>query len=341
MTIFFELPVLDKTLKNSSLLFHPNKNEEMTLELSSLPTPAKGEYKPEWLKIRPPKGEAVTRIQHLLRSNHLNTVCEEAHCPNLAECWLTGTATLMIGGKICTRSCHFCAIQTARRPPALDPNEPFQVAKSIVALGLRYVVLTSVDRDDLPEGGAHHFASTIREIKRLNPSIVIEALVPDFRGNPEAIQMIVESKLDVYAHNIETIERLQSTVRDPRAHYEQSLLTLRTAKIIAKKLAHPLFTKSSIMLGLGEKSEELEQTFRDLRTNEIDFLTLGQYLRPSPQHLPVKRYLFPSEFETLGKIAENYGFLYVASGPMIRSSYRAGEFFIKNIIKKRRANDAI
>ena len=274
----------------------------------------------------------------MLRARSLHTVCEEAHCPNVAECWAGGTATFMLGGDTCTRACRFCAIKTARVPPPLDASEPKLVAESIATLGLHYVVLTSVDRDDMEDGGAGHFAETIREIKRLNSEIIVEALVPDFRGDERAVKTIVDSGLDVYAHNIETVSRLQYRVRDPRAGYEQSLRTLEAAKRIAQ--ATPgraeLFTKSSIMLGLGESPEELEETYSDLRTYGVDVLTLGQYLRPSMQHLPVEKYVSPDEFAQYQRVAEGKGFLYVASGPMVRSSYRAGEFFIEGVITKRR-----
>lgn len=292
--------------------------------------------KPEWLRIRPPGGESYTQIKGLLRERNLHTVCEEAHCPNVAECWASGTATFMLGGDTCTRACRFCAVKTARVPPPLDPKEPYHVAESIAALGLHYVVLTSVDRDDLKDGGASHFATTIREIKRLDPKIIVEALVPDFRGDTEAIEALVESRLDVYAHNIETVERLQYRVRDPRAGYLQSLATLRLAKNYARSIGHSMFTKSAVMLGLGETEAELQSAFDDLRAYDVDVLTLGQYLRPSLQHLPVEKYWSPEEFDQLGKQAESKGFLYVASGPMVRSSYRAGEFFIQGVIEKRR-----
>jgi lipoic acid synthetase len=334
MAIFLELPVLDS---DGSFKAHPL---ERPLSPSKAAQILAGR-KPEWLKIRPPGGEAYTQIKGLLRERRLHTVCEEAHCPNVAECWSSGTATFMLGGDTCTRACRFCAIKTARIPPPLDPEEPFHIAESIATLGLHYVVLTSVDRDDLKDGGAGHFAATIREIKRLDPSIIVEALVPDFRGDLEAVQMIVDSRLDVYAHNIETVQRLQYRVRDPRAGYVQSLATLRAAKAYAKTIDHALFTKSAIMLGLGEQEGELEESFTDLRSYDVDVLTLGQYLRPSMQHLPVERYVTPEEFDGLGKKAEAQGFLYVASGPMVRSSYRAGEFFIKGVIEKRRAENAI
>jgi lipoic acid synthetase len=290
--------------------------------------------KPEWLKIRPPGGENYTRIKGLLRERNLHTVCEEAHCPNVSECWASGTATFMLGGDTCTRACRFCAIKTSRTPPPLDPEEPYHVAESIAALGLHYVVLTSVDRDDLKDGGANHFATTIREIKRLDSSISVEALVPDFRGDTEAVEIIVDSGLDVYAHNIETVNRLQYRVRDPRANYEQSLATLRHAKNYSAK-SRPdkkMYTKSAVMLGLGETESELLEAFNDLRTYDVDVLTIGQYLRPSMDHLPVENFVSPEQFASLGKQAESKGFLYVASGPMVRSSYKAAELFLKGKI---------
>lgn len=295
--------------------------------------------KPEWLKIRPPSGESYSHIKGMLKERTLHTVCEEAHCPNVAECWASGTATFMLGGDTCTRACRFCAVKTARLPPPLDPEEPFQIAQSVATLGLHYVVLTSVDRDDLKDGGANHFAQTIREIKRLNSKIIVEALVPDFRGDFGAVGIIVESGLDVYAHNIETVKSLQYRVRDPRANYLQSLTTLRAAKSHAQKIGRSeLFTKSSIMLGLGETRAELHEAFADLRNEDVDVLTLGQYLRPSMSHLPVENYVSPEEFLKLKQEAEGFGFLYVASGPLVRSSYRAGEFFIQGMIEKKRGN---
>ncbi len=293
--------------------------------------------KPEWLKIRPPAGENYTQIKGMLRERNLHTVCEEAHCPNLTECWASGTATFMLGGDTCTRACRFCAIKTARIPPPLDPNEPAMIAESIAALRLKYVVLTSVDRDDLPDGGAGHFAATIREIKKRDPHVIIEALVPDFRGDTEAVKTIVDSGLDVYAHNIETVKRLQYRVRDPRAGYEQSLQTLRFAKNWAVVSGRSkLYTKSAIMLGIGEADSELPEAFDDLLTYGVDVLTMGQYLRPSLEHLPVDRYVSPAEFEALGELARKKGFLYVASGPMVRSSYKAAEFFIQGVVESDR-----
>jgi len=325
MAITQELPILDTPARATARPLSPSKAREI---LQS--------KKPEWLKIRPPGGESYTRIKGLLRERGLHTVCEEAHCPNVSECWASGTATFMLGGDTCTRACRFCAVKTARIPPPLDPKEPHHVAESIAALQLKYVVLTSVDRDDLKDGGANHFAETIREIKRLDPSIAVEALVPDFRGDTEAVKIIVDSGLDVYAHNIETVKRLQYRVRDPRAAYEQSLGTLRFAKEYARANGRELYTKSAVMLGLGETDAELSEAFDDLRTYDVDVLTLGQYLRPSLSHLPVERFPTPDDFIRYGKEAESKGFLYVASGPMVRSSYKAAELFLKGKVSQRR-----
>ena len=259
--------------------------------------------KPEWLKIRPPAGENYQEIKSLLRERKLHTVCEEAHCPNVSECWAGGTATFMLGSDTCTRACRFCAVKTARRPPPLDPQEPVHVGESIAALGLRYVVLTSVDRDDLSDGGAAHFAATIREIKRLDSRVVVEALVPDFRGDLKAVETVVDSGVDVYGHNVETVKRLQYRVRDPRAGYEQSLGTLDHARRYGQSNGKKIYTKSSIMVGLGEREDELIETYRDLRGISVDVLTLGQYLRPTVSHLPVERYYSPDEFKALGERA--------------------------------------
>jgi lipoic acid synthetase len=290
--------------------------------------------KPEWLKIRPPAGENYSKIKGLLRERGLHTVCEEAHCPNVAECWASGTATFMLGTEVCTRACRFCAVKTARRPPPLDPEEPYKIAEAVAALKLKYVVLTSVDRDDLPDGGASHFATTIRELKRLDPGLLVEALVPDFRGNEADVATLVESGLDVYAHNIETVYRLQYRVRDPRAGYAQSLNTLRFARAHARSRGQVLHTKSAIMLGLGEEQPEILQAFSDLRDAGVDVITLGQYLRPSLSHLPVERYYSPDEFASLEKQAQAAGFLYVAAGPMVRSSYKAAELFLEGLIRQ-------
>ncbi len=288
--------------------------------------------KPEWLKVRPPSGEAYARVKELLRSLDLHTVCKEAHCPNVWECWGGGTATIMLMGDTCTRGCRFCAVKSGNPHGILDLDEPRKVAMAVAEMDLSYVVLTSVDRDDLPDGGAAHFAKTVRDIKARRPDMLVEALIPDFRGDLAAVRQVVESGVDVLDHNIETVERLQGTVRDRRANYAQSLTVLRAAK----GMREGLFTKSSIMLGLGETRDEILQTMHDLRASDVDILTLGQYLRPSSWHIAVQEYVPPETFDGLRAAGEAMGFAYVAAGPLIRSSYRAGEFFMEKVIRARR-----
>ncbi|HLE54848.1 MAG TPA: lipoyl synthase [Thermoplasmata archaeon] len=291
------------------------------------------ERKPEWLRVRPPAGENYAHVKTLLRDLGLHTVCAEAHCPNVAECWGGGTATIMLLGDLCTRGCRFCAVRSGNPHGLVDGGEPGKVAAAVADLGLSYVVLTSVDRDDLPDGGAAHFAATIHEIKARDSDILVEALIPDFQGDLEAVRTVVEARPDVLDHNIETVRRLQSVARDPRATYAQSLAVLKGAKAMRADLV----TKSSIMLGLGETREEILTTMRDLRANEVDLLTLGQYLRPSEWHLPVHEYVAPETFDEFREAGEAMGFLYVAAGPLVRSSYRAGEFFLERVIRERRA----
>lgn len=290
------------------------------------------ERKPEWLRVRPPAGENYTRLKGLLRSLDLHTVCEEAHCPNVWECWGGGTATIMLMGDTCTRGCRFCAVKSGNPHGVLNLDEPQKVAVALAELDLSYVVLTSVDRDDLLDGGASHFARTIREIKARRPEMIVEALIPDFQGDLDAVRTVVESGVDVLDHNVETVERLQARVRDPRANYNQSLKVLAGAKAIRPGL----FTKSSIMLGLGETEEEVVAAMRDLRAIGVDILTIGQYLRPSNWHLPVDEYVPPERFDQYREIGESIGFRYVASGPLVRSSYRAGEYFLEKVIRDRR-----
>jgi len=288
--------------------------------------------KPDWLKVRAPVGETWRSLKDLLRGKTLHTVCEEARCPNVGECWGGGTATVMIMGDTCTRGCRFCAVTTGNPRGWLDPLEPENTAEALERMGLRYVVLTSVDRDDLPDGGAAHFAATVRAIKRRTPDMVVEVLIPDFRGDVHALRRIVESGADVVAHNVETVERLTPRVRDRRATYEQSLRVLADLKSIDPAL----FTKSSIMVGLGETADEVDGAMRDLRRVGVDVLTLGQYLRPSQKHLPVVEYVHPDQFEAWRRAGEAMGFMYVASGPLVRSSYRAGEFFLEGLVRRRR-----
>lgn len=291
--------------------------------------------KPEWLKIRPPSGERFTDIRATLRDHDLHTVCEEANCPNLGECWSgrngPGTATFMLMGDRCSRGCNFCDVETGGMAP-LDPDEPENVASAIAEIGLDYVVITSVDRDDLPDQGAGHFARTIREIREHHPGILIEVLIPDFQGEPDLIRKIIAAQPDVIAHNVETVERLQWPVRDRRAGYEQSLTVLEQ---IARE--SDIYSKTSLMLGVGEYDDEVYQTLRDLREVGVDIVTLGQYLQPSRSHLGVEQYVHPHKFQTWQAVADDLGFLYCASGPMVRSSYRAGELFVDAVLRDGRS----
>jgi lipoic acid synthetase len=289
------------------------------------------ERKPEWLRVRPPSGDNYAHLKGLFRSLDLHTVCEEAHCPNVWECWGGGTATIMLMGDTCTRGCHFCAVKSGNPHGVLDLDEPRKVAIALADMDLTYVVLTSVDRDDLPDGGASHFAKTVREIKGRRPDLLVEALIPDFQGDLAAVRSVVDAGVDVLDHNIETVERLQAVIRDRRANYAQSLRVLRGAK----GMRDGLFTKSSIMLGLGETRDEVLETMRDLHESEVDIVTLGQYLRPSDWHLPVQEYVPPETFDGLREAGEAMGFAYVAAGPLVRSSYRAGEFFLEKVIRDR------
>lgn len=284
--------------------------------------------------MRYPSGENYEKIKARLRRHDLHTVCEEAHCPNVAECWGGGTATFMLMGDTCTRGCRFCMVKSGNPHGTLDIFEPVKVADTIADLGLRYVVLTSVDRDDLLDGGAEHFASTIRAIKKRDSNVITEVLIPDFQGNLRDVSKIVHAGPEVIAHNIETTRTLTPKIRDPRATYEQSLRVLKGIK----ELNPSIYTKSSIMMGLGEVEPDVIAAMEDLRTVDVDILTLGQYLRPSKGHIPVSKYVSPDEFEHYKQLAENLGFLYVASGPFVRSSYRAGEFFLEALIRKKRLN---
>jgi lipoic acid synthetase len=284
--------------------------------------------KPAWLRVRFPAGENVGRIRARAREGGLHTVCEESLCPNMGECWREGTATFMLLGEVCTRGCRFCAVKTARTPPPPDLREPEKVGAAVAKLGLRYVVLTSVDRDDLPDGGADHFARTVEALKREDPGLLVEALVPDFRGDGAALARIAGCGADVLAHNLETVERLAPIVRDLRAGYRQSLEVLAELK----RRSGGTWTKSSLMLGLGEEDGEVLAALRDLRAAGCDFLTMGQYLQPSRRHLPVAAYLPPARFEEWGRRAEALGFRYVAAGPLVRSSYRAGELYLRALL---------
>lgn len=289
--------------------------------------------KPEWLKVRAPGGQTFRGIKDLLRGLTLHTVCEEARCPNVGECWGGGTATIMVMGDVCTRGCRFCAVKTGNPHGLLDPDEPENTAEALSRLGLRYVVITSVDRDDLPDGGADHFSRTVAAIKRRTPELVVEVLIPDFMGDRDALARLLEGGPDVVAHNLETVRRLTPKVRDRRATYDQSLEVLRTLK----SLQPNLFTKTSLMVGLGETEPEVREAMQDAREVGVDVLTFGQYLRPTPKHLPVVEYVTPQQFEIYRETGDAMGFMYTASGPLVRSSYRAGEFFLEGQIRRRRA----
>ena len=285
--------------------------------------------KPDWLVVNPPTGRNYSDLKDLFGRLNLHTVCEEAHCPNVHECWGGGTATLMLMGDVCSRACRFCMVTPGKPSGVLDKFEPENVSFALSEMGLKYVVLTSVDRDDLPDGGAAHFAETIRLVKQRIPDLLVEVLIPDFQGDLDALRTVVEARPDVIAHNIETTLSLTPRVRDPRASYWQSLSVLRNVK----KLSPKTFTKSSIMVGLGESEEEVIEAMTHLRRAGVEFLTVGQYLRPSSRHLPVIEYVKPSQFERYRVAGEDLGFQYVASGPLVRSSYRAGEFFIRSAVE--------
>jgi lipoyl synthase len=279
---------------------------------------------PDWIKARLPTGENYQDLKRILRGLELNTVCEEAHCPNIGECWEQRTATIMILGDTCTRACGFCAVKTGR-PTWNDEDEPRRAAEAIAQMRLEHVVVTSVARDDLPDGGAHIFANTIRELRVACPGMGVEVLIPDFNGNDEPLRTVMEAGPDILNHNVETVERLQKPVRK-RARYRRSLEVLVRAKDFAREFTGrdgTVHTKSSLMVGLGETRDELSQTFRDLRAADCDILTIGQYLRPSLQHLPLERYVHPSEFVEMKEEALALGFKHVESGPLVRSSYHA------------------
>jgi lipoyl synthase len=281
--------------------------------------PVARERKPDWLKVPLPSGIGYKSIKDIVDTHGLATVCQEAMCPNIAECWSAGTATFMLMGSVCTRACKFCAVNTGNPQGRLDPLEPAHIADAVDKMGLQYVVLTSVDRDDLPDGGAAHFARTVRAIKARTPHVKVEALTPDFGGNLESVNEVVHSGIEVYAQNLETVRRLTHPVRDPRAGYDQTLGVLKGAKAIKPDI----ITKTSLMLGLGETREEVLETMRDVREAGVDIMTFGQYLRPTRNHLPVERYVTPAEFEEIRLEGLALGFMEVVSGALVRSSYKA------------------
>jgi len=292
--------------------------------------------KPPWLKVKMPGSPRYHTIKNRARQLKLATVCEEARCPNIGECWGGGTATFMVMGDTCTRGCRFCSVNTSRKPDALDPDEPYNLGEAIAEMGLDYVVVTSVDRDDVEDGGAGHFAECIRQSRIQSPKTMIEVLIPDFSGNIGHLLKVVEAQPEVIAHNIETVERLTHPVRDPRAGYRQSLDVLAAIKTIDPNR----YTKSSIMIGLGETQDEVLTTMEDLRAVGCDFLTLGQYLQPTKKHLKVHEFVTPEVFERYRTVGLDMGFKYVASGPLVRSSYKAGEFFIREYIQKQQGIEA-
>jgi lipoic acid synthetase len=285
-----------------------------------------GQRKPPWLRAKLPTGAGHAAVRRNVRSNRLATVCEESMCPNVGECWNAGTATIMLMGSVCTRACGFCAVDTGNPAGWLDADEPANAAESVRVMDLRYIVLTSVDRDDIADGGAGHYAACIEAVKRVNPRTSVEALTPDFRGDLAAVQSVVDAPLDVFAHNLETVERLTPVVRDPRAGYRQSLSVLAAAR----RRRADILTKSSLMLGLGETDDEVAAAMDDLREAGVDLLTLGQYLRPTANHLPVARYVHPDEFARYREVGLGRGFVEVVSGPLVRSSYRAERALDKN-----------
>ena len=312
-----------KTIKENGTIairngIKPNINKNI------LPT-----RKPSWLRLNYVLTPKFKEVKKIVKDNYLNTVCEEAMCPNIGECWSHGTATFMLLGDVCTRACKFCAVDTGNPRGRLDKKEPLKIAQSIKKMLLKYVVLTSVNRDDLKDGGAKHYSNTIKAIKNICPEVMVEALVPDFEGKKKSISVLLNSKLDVFAQNVETVERLTKKVRDPRAGYFRTLNVLKEAK----KISPEVLTKTSLMLGLGETTKEIESTLIDAFSVGVEILTLGQYLRPTLNHLPVERYVPPEEFLYYQDMAKGIGFKEVASGPMVRSSYRADRvaYLLKDI----------
>ncbi len=292
--------------------------------------------KPDWLRVRAPGGDRYHELKETLRSNDLYTVCEEARCPNVGECWREGTMTVMLLGDVCTRGCRFCAVTTGDPRGAVDTREPEHVARAIAKVGLNYVVLTMVNRDDLLDGGADHVARTVTRLRELRGDMLIETLVGDFRGQDDAIVACADGNPDVFAHNIETVRRLTRTVRDVRSGYDQSLAVLARAARIAREFAtdperRQMLTKSSIMVGLGETDDEVIETMRDLKAAGVSIVTLGQYLRPTPKHHEVMRFVPPDTFAMYEREALAMGFLYCAAGPLVRSSYKAAEVFLRSL----------
>jgi lipoic acid synthetase len=285
---------------------------------------------PEWFRIRHTSNPNSEHIGRLM--SNLHSVCQSAHCPNRSECWSLGTASFMVMGDVCTRGCRFCAVKTSPNPPPLDADEPENLAKAVSSLDLKYIVITSVDRDDLEDGGAGHFARCIREIKKSKPGLILETLIPDFRGDSLSLKKLIDAKPDVVSHNLETVERLSPRIRDMRAGYRQSLEVLQKLRELS---GGKIITKSGIMVGFGESPEEVKKTMKDLLGAGVEILTIGQYLQPSTKHVPIKEFITPEKFKDYEEMGYDLGFKYVASGPLVRSSYKAGEPFIKGMLISR------
>ena len=286
--------------------------------------------KPPWLRVKAPNSAEYHSTRKLMRKHKLNTVCEEAACPNIGECWDGGTATIMLMGDVCTRGCRFCAVTTGK-PSALDRNEPTHAARAVAAMGVNYIVMTSVNRDDLPDGGAAHFAETVTKLRELAPEIMSEVLVPDFQGDVASVAKLIDAGPEVIAHNVETVRRLSRRVRDARATFDRSLAVLEYVKREGRgkgPRGTDILAKTSIMCGLSETEDEVIEAMKELRAIDVDVITFGQYLQPSPKHLDVVAFITPEQFDRYAEIARELGFLYVASGPLVRSSYRAGEFYL-------------
>ncbi len=323
------LPIVGSEAAGAACGALPTSRREIAeaMKVQGIPRDAR---KPRWLRVPIPGGERYQKVKETLRGLSLHTVCQEASCPNVGECWGGGTATVMLMGDVCTRGCRFCHVKTAARPPPLDPDEPRHLAEAIAQLGLDYIVVTSVDRDDVPDGGAAHFADAIRRLKEI-PGLLVEVLTPDFQGDPVAVRTVGRARPDVFANNIETVRRLTPAVRDARAGYDQTLGVLAQMK----REFPGIVTKSSVMVGLGETDAEILETMKDLRAVGTEILTLGQYLRPSAWHLPVVEWVTPEKFAAWREEGLALGFRYVASGPLVRSSYRAAELFLRGEIEAR------